>query len=176
MGSSNSSIDRFFQDGVCTLKNTKSGDTTNRIRPGMITATLLNTSWNHWHRYFLKNRPTTRPKFNLHDRSIFFRNVCSEWAGGQTGRPAGWADVARPVGISGWVTRHCHHWLSLPTLFPFPLAQNDSEKRREKLGREAKHLGPDYVTPFDSHSRPSTHAYIHAIITSRFLFSLGLPY
>ena len=157
MGSQQQHLYRFFLDGVCTRKKPKFFDTRVKYDPGITTTELLVTSYNHWHQFFpLENRRKSS-NFNLHDRSIFFTNVCSEWAGGRTGFRAGWADEFGRVGIRQSDT-------ALPMILTHPLPSRARCKREKflkgergnrrlvKEGKErergrAKHLGPGYVTP-----------------------------
>ena len=149
MGSSNSSIDRFFQDGVCTLKNTKSGDTTNRIRPGMITATLLNTSWNHWHHYFryIGLSDTALPPLIITTHPLSFP-ACSKWLGEEErevgeGGQAPWAGLCHSL----WFTltpKHTrihtrHYHKPLPFFFGPTVLEREKENGRERESKTFMH-------------------------------------
>jgi len=80
-------------------KKPKSVNTGVKNEPGITTTRMSVTSRNHWHQLFFLRRCIKCLKIDLHDRSIFFTNVCSEWAGGRTGGRAGWADESVEVGI-----------------------------------------------------------------------------
>jgi hypothetical protein len=81
-------------------------------------------------------------------------SAASGRAGGQADRLDRQTRQGKSVSI-GWMTRRCCCcccWLSLPTLHPACSKSLEKRREKEKLGRgrdRAKHLGPDYVTPFN---------------------------